>query len=354
MSIFSAPCDLVFTSETVDDSINVPASMMFSIDLVQGYDCRLNVILMYCGNLTGGRDIPLCTKSILLSEVLAESSSATTVKVFHTLMVSEYFMAPRLELEIVPAFTSTFSNTYLRLKAPEYFPRNPLTQKYVFYCEDANNEPVVDVEEFAWEPRLTFKPSSLYLESVLNSLLDSHRAWVERRQLETMRQGFFDSVESAMACGWYQLSVTVPSLKLSSPLTSNNKISNRTSSAPKFTYLQPIFVDDYPYHSTKSTDNVAVSSTGNRLKPNGSNLLSRGLELLSVGSKVDQANLDEKRTFGKTGRRLIDDRLPCTYVEIYAEDSEQSFLTFIGRTNTEVYTMHPVFGSNLNAAYKQV
>jgi hypothetical protein len=201
-------------------------------------------------------------------------------------------------------------------------------QDYVFYKDEQISSPTVHVMEMALEPRLSMKASLLYLEYVLNGLLDSHRAWIERRQLEAMRQGYFETAESAKACGWRQLLVSVPAAKIilgsrvlslphavTSPIQGLTKSqSSGQPSGPKFSCYVPILSDS----AAPSTSPQSPSNSSKKL----SKVLNRGFGFLSSGNNKSprEINLSTPPINHSKPNRKIDDSIPSTYVEIYVEN----------------------------------
>ncbi len=49
--------------------------------------------------------------------------------------------------------------------------------------------------------------------------------------------------------------------------------------------------------------------------------------------------------------KKFDELLPCTYVQVLMEDKGKTFAEPVGRTNTEYYTLYPVYGTNINAGF---
>ena len=127
---------------------------------------------------------------------------------------------PELLIELAPLLPSFVEHNDYQIIAPNTT-KNPLSQYYVFYSDKdqnttvtgtntnttissssltANNysnnitnnnnntsnnysqnsavQPKIFVSEFCLEPRLAFKPSLLFLEQTLYTLLNSHLAWL--------------------------------------------------------------------------------------------------------------------------------------------------------------------------------
>lgn len=351
---FSASYDSIYRSEVIDSSVDLHPSLAASFFYPAGLDVNIKVTLWYSSSLTRNKVIVLGYSINNLLQLMNGDANKTMVQ--H--LISEYPLAAKSCLQILPSFPPVFVDKYLAPLAPSYR-SNPLQQSYVFYCdsESAGDEPVVVVDEFAWEPRLSMKVSLLYLESCLNALLVSHKAWVGRRQAEMTRLGVFESPEIAFQCGWQQISIRIPSamLTVSRHRVRRESISASMASAmstAKYSYLLP------------------ASSSGN-----GASLLSfpSDLSVAAIESSYIErlntlvASRDRIRQTANFGR--VDESLPCTYIDIYIEDRyngysfvalfdliisyflyrEQTFSSFVGRTNVELHTLHPVYGSNINS-----
>lgn len=226
-------------------------------------------------------------------------------------MQSEYCFGARLYLEIVESLNSVLNNSSFSCNTP---PKtlNPLFQNYVFYSEDDYTTRNIDVEEYCWEPRLTSKVPEVFLKNFKKSLLISQHAWEQRRKFEEIRQGRFKSKEDAFKNNWVEIEINV----LEAHTVQNSCLQDTTD---KSTRIGHTFVSHTLMYSGDD----------------------QGMSLNELnGSRV--ANT-------KNLKKKIDPLKPTTYVDISVEDTTQTFLYHIGRTNTEYNTFNPVFGSNINA-----
>ena len=258
------------------------------------------------------------------------ATTATSNKTIVQNLISEYPLAGKSSLQVLPSFPHVFVDKLLAPLAP-YYRSNPLQQSYVFYGDSnnssnsnsgssmtighSNDPPVVNVDEFAWEPRLSMKVSLLYLESSLNALLTSHKAWVGRRHAEAMRLGLFESPEAAFQCGWQQISIRIPCAKLAVSRQRGRAGSVTSSmatamSAPnKYSYLLPApSPGDEGLLSFPSDVSAAAIEVAHAQRAHS-----------AAGSGLTDRMRTAYATSSNLGRR-VDESLPCTYVDIYIED----------------------------------
>jgi hypothetical protein len=281
---------------------------MAEINCPEDKDCNLRIGAYYNSNLTGGKYELLCQTTITIRDLKKQSTG-----VYTGTMQSEYCFGARLYLEIVSPLNTVLNNSSFSVNTPPK-PLNPLFQKYVFYSEDDYTSRNIDVEEYCWEPRLTSKVPEVFLKNFKKSLLISQHAWEHRRNLEEIRQGRFRSTEEAFRNNWVEIEINV----LEAHTAQNSCLEDNTD---KSTRIGHSFVSHSLMHS------------GN----------DHGLSLEDLnGSRVSNSRNVKKK---------IDPLKPTTYVDISVEDSTQTFLYHIGKTNTEYNTFMPVFGSNINASH---
>ncbi|CAK9251027.1 unnamed protein product [Sphagnum jensenii] len=299
----------VYESEVFEDVSDLAPALLVSLN--NSSSNSFSITVEYSSTATRGKEIVLCSIDVKVTDLLSHPA-----KFINLAMSSEYEVQAVLMIVMVPSFEPLFNDAFLAPVAPLYS-HNPLRQQFAFGSSDSGENTVVEVEESAWEPRLAFKVSLLVLENSLNALLTSHRAWTERRMLETFRQGFFESTEAALACGWQELAVSVPAARLRCEPVYNRYISHTKGGKEgpvKYTTHVPLYHQDLPYTNAAEaaapvTDTTAAKAVRGSAKSGGvTQLLTRGMEFLTPSSSRQQPGLNTG------GKRHGDEHYPSTYV----------------------------------------
>jgi hypothetical protein len=297
--------DNVYQSEVFDEITDLSPSLVAEVECPEDMDCKIRINVMYSSNLSSGKDIVLCGATFTLRELKREGTNATL-----TLnMQSEHVFGAKAYVEIIPPLRKIFVEEAMALTAPMK-QLNPLYQKYVFYSEDDPTTPMVDVEEFAWEPRLAVKVSLLYLENVMNMLLESYQGWIERTLLEQMRQGRFETTEKALKNGWHEMKVSVQTARIKAVPNSNDsaqQLSPAVNDKVIYVSYYPVFKNDESYVFSKREYRESVKNL-EKLAEESFHSLKKGKGLHNTFDP-----------FGRNMKRKIDEFLPSTYVEITYE-----------------------------------
>lgn len=184
--ISSLKYERIYESEAFDDKLDICPSLAAELSCPTDMDVSLRVSVQYSSSLTSGKEIILCSCTFFLGDVLAVFAKGGVFQADLT-SAHDHVLGCKLHVELVKPLTQVLNEPSIALTAPRS-KSNPLVQKYVFYNEEDNSTPVIDVEEYTWEPRLGMKVSLLYLEHILGMIVFSQKAWMERKQLEEMRQ----------------------------------------------------------------------------------------------------------------------------------------------------------------------
>lgn len=290
---------------------------------------------------------------------------------------SEYCPGMKAYFEVIEPIPKLFNDELFPVVARKS-DQNPLYQNYVFYSEQDTLTPLLKVTEQSWEPKFSGMVSLLFMENFLTSLKKSMSAWKRRKEQERIRQARFISDSEALDYGWYVVEITVRGARLS---TGVDKAA--TSFVPQIT-ASPGVVNNVVYTISYplTTDHVSDLDLGSSFAATVS---------LAASASVDRrSSRSLSRGGGRGGRGLersssglgkkvyapakkYDDFMPSTFVDISLDDRYDLFAqkvnprifnpfamfrnkTFsdpIGRTNTEYYTMYPMYGSNLNSSFSK-
>eukprot|EP00981_Chlorochromonas_danica_P002888 scaffold579_cov146-Ochromonas_danica.AAC.6 len=336
---------LVYTSEVFEDCPDIAPSLLARIRRNDGKDSKLRLSVYYSSNLTGGKEVLLSTTAFSERELLRAAGEMSSE------MSTEYCTGPRAYLQIIPHLPALIESTILPIAAPRR-PKNPLSQRYVFYAELDPLTPYLDGDEQTWEPRFSGLLPVLFLSYYLSALERSIAAWQARQEAERLRQGRFHSDSEAFRYGWHKIEVTVraarfgcmrilPRRQISASAPAAAHLAHFPFGTDYFTELPPTFSS--PSASSESSQPpLGVENAHFELcsSPNARN--ARRVKKGSTRSAPRPANLAVKK---------VDESVPSSFVEISVEDREKIFLQPLGRTNTEYFTSFPVYGSNLNAPH---
>eukprot|EP01034_Spumella_vulgaris_P028565 gene28565-35447_t len=274
-------------------------------------------------------------------------------------MTSEHCPGPKAYIETVKPLSPILYERNFQITSQRVEAKNPLMQRYVFYNDIDTLTPYMDCEEYTWEPKYAAKIPLLFLENFTASLIRSTYSWNLRYELERMRQGRFHSMEEALRFGWHSVTITVHAARVGTSrahkertklvaqqlataqqtaINSGNP-SAANLSLPIYTYYPPLVSEDLNGDGSHS-----VSRESDAYAQPADRTLSSAT---TTGLVVSSAN---KSFVSQWNTKKYDETAPSTFVEITIEDSSQSFISPVGRTNTEYYSMEPVYGSNLHGA----
>jgi hypothetical protein len=329
--------DSIYESEVFEDQHELAASLLAEVKCPMDMDSKIRVNVYYNSSLSNQKDILICSTTFSLRDLRREESGILMLD-FH----SEHIENATGYAEIIAPLPQVLNDESVQLKAP-VAEMNPLFQKYVFYREEDKTEIACECEEFCWEPRLAFRTSSSFVESVLTAILESKQGWIERRRLEEMRQGIFKSDQHANENGWHKLRVSVSGayIKLRPSMTAAHHDlvpHQQNPAATLYVSYYPLFDQDESFQSSHRNERQSMKVLSH-LAEESVNSVRNGKGLTAVGA------FD---AFSRTQKKKVDETLPSSYVEIYYENPEELFSTFVGRTNTEYHTLHPAYGSFLH------
>jgi hypothetical protein len=200
-----------YQSEVIEDTPNISPCLVAELCCALDKNIKIKIQVLYTSNLAS-KEIVLSSGLFSFDELLRQSSGLLEVP-----LQSEYTVGAKAFVEVVAPLRPVLQDAHVQLCAPintNSAAPNPINQNYVFYSEDDVTTPVVDVEEYAWEPRLAMKLSLLFLDNIRIKAFQSYQAWTERLLLEEMRQGQFYSTQRALSSGWSQLSVSIKAARI--------------------------------------------------------------------------------------------------------------------------------------------
>jgi uncharacterized small protein (DUF1192 family) len=222
---FSADPTQFYVSEVFEDIVDVTPSLVASIRCPADMDCTIRLSVYYSSNLTGEKDVLLAGTSFSRKEILRAVQGKG---VFLSDMISEYCPGSKAFVEVIEHMPNVLPDVATVLpsadpeevqRAAESFlgfditgkrsPVNPFKQRYLFYGEQDQYQPLVDAEESTWEPHFSAQVSAMFLDNFTAALMRSINAWNMRYELERKRQGRFRSLKEAQQHGWHSVNVTV-------------------------------------------------------------------------------------------------------------------------------------------------
>lgn len=223
--IHSADFTQIYVSEIVEDTADATPSLVASVRCSEEFDCVIRLSVYYSSNLTAEKDVLLAGTSFTRKELLR---AVHNKGVLISDMVSEHCPGSKAYIEIMahmpnvlpdvatvlptsdPTKTDfpTASSLGFNITSPRS-PVNPFKQRYVFYAENNQFEPLIHAEESTWEPRFAALIPAMFMENFTSALVRSINAWNMRYELERKRQGRFRSLKEAIQHGWHSVNVTV-------------------------------------------------------------------------------------------------------------------------------------------------
>jgi len=377
----------VYVSELFEDNADIlcPA-LVASIRCPAGLDCKVRLGVYYASSLTGDREVLLASTSFSRTEL---AKACTSQGVLISEMITEYVPGAKAYIEIMQPLPrygifqpqalqahgagmgeqegseqqGSAQQLQVHAQPPGALfdivsragPANPVVQRYVFYGEQDPLSPRINAEESAWEPRHAAVVPALFLDAFCASLVRSINCWRLRYELERMRQGRFASVEEAHAHGWHSVNVCVIGARVCKSRAQTDRLLRKTMGAR--------------YDPSKRSSRVVSMNLGGRAHSESSSGGGDAEPLCNVCVPVADDDLAEAmarvdgRVVGSSSagnggnggsgvrRAQHDDSAPCTFVEVRLHDQQQAFQQPLGRTNTEYFTMQPLYGSNLNAQH---
>lgn len=217
-------------SEIVEDTADATPSLVASVRCPAEFDCVIRLSVYYSSNLTAEKDVLLAGTSFTRKELLR---AVHNKGVLISDMVSEHCPGSKAYVEVMAPMPNVLpdvatvlpSSDPLALEALQQnsmgfnitsprSPLNPFKQRYVFYAEANQFEPLVHAEESTWEPRFSALLPAMFMENFTSALVRSINAWNMRYELERKRQGRFRSLKEAIQHGWHSVNVTVHATRI--------------------------------------------------------------------------------------------------------------------------------------------
>eukprot|EP01032_Pedospumella_encystans_P019344 gene19344-21993_t len=390
----------IFVSELIEDASDVTPSLVASIRCPSELDCSIRLSVYYSSNLTAEKEVLLAGTSFTRKELLRAAHNKGFLV---SDMISEHCPGSKAYVEVMSHMPNVLPDmaTVLPSADPQAMrlaesdrlgftitsprsPVNPFKQRYVFYAENSQPfVPLVHAEESTWEPAFAALLPALFMENFTSALVRSINAWNMRYELERKRQGRFRSLKEAIQHGWHSVNVTVHAARYGATRQQAERVRQQQLMQEQALLVAALAEssqaqqsgsggaihnrNSVPRHGARPVS-VAVGthnqaphpSAGNNSNTSGGGPTGPVLPTYNVCIPVPEETEDGSNLAvpvsegggirGTRGRVLHDDTAPCTFVDVSIEDKSQVFLLPLGRTNTEYYTVNPVFGSNLNAS----
>jgi hypothetical protein len=222
-----------YQSEVIDDVPNISPSLVGEVSCPLDKNIKIKIHVLYSSNLAS-KELVLCQGVFSFDDFLKQPNGILEVP-----LASEHTFGAKAYVELLPPLKPVLQDPHIQLCGPlntNPAAPNPIAQNYVFYSEDDFSSPVVDVEEYCWEPRLAMKLSLLFLDNIRIKAFQSYQAWTERLLLEEMRQGHFQSVDRALSSGWHQLNVSVKAARINCIDVATSQRSKSSSASANLPY----------------------------------------------------------------------------------------------------------------------